>query len=307
MENTQKNDNKKVLVIALFAVLAVVIGVLVYMNIQKSEEIETKEQTIELKDKELNGKLKEMESLKQELEAIRAEKEQMGISNDSLNAQIENLNSMIKNLKTNQSASVSQRKQMDAAISKLKKERDEHLIEIEALKAKNDSLNSDVETLKTEKTRMSGSIDSMSTTNKELASKVAIASILKVENLKVTIMDAKGKVREGEEFKASKIDKIKAAFNLADNKVAKKNTKIIYFRLIDPSNAALYDLATGGGMFEFEGKSIPYTAKQEIEFANTKDAVSFIYAKGSDYGKGRHNIEIYCEGSKIGEGSFNVK
>ncbi len=307
METTPKSNNKKSLIILLFALLAIVIGVLVYLNIQKSGDLDTAKETIVLKDKELNEKLIEMNKLKDDLTGLQAQNEQMGVQNDSLNAQIEQLNTMIKSIKSNQAASTAQRKQLDVAIARLKVERDNYVAEIQVLKAKNDSLNTDVQTLQSEKTKMGESINELGTTNKDLADKVAIASILKVDGIGVSVLTSKGKVIEGDEFKASKIDKLKITFKLADNKVAKQNEKTIYLRIIDPSNAALYDLATGGGMFDFEEKSISYTAKKEITFQNNGADESFIYSKGSEFAKGRHNVELYCEGHKIGGAFFVVK
>ena len=307
METTPKSNNKKSLIILLFALLAIVIGVLVYLNIQKSGDLDTAKETIVLKDKELNEKLIEMNKLKEDLTGLQAQNEQMGVQNDSLNAQIEQLNTMIKSIKSNQAASTAQRKQLDVAIARLKVERDNYVAEIQLLKAKNDSLNTDVQTLQTEKSKMGESINELGNTNKDLADKVAIASILKTEKITVSVLTSKGKVLEGDEFKASKIDKLKITFKLADNKVAKQNEKTVYLRIIDPSNAALYDLATGGGMFDYEDKSIAYTAKKEITFQNNGAEESFVYAKGSEFAKGRHAIELYAEGSKIGTGYFIVK
>ena len=108
-------------------------------------------------------------------------------------------------------------------------------------------------------------------------------------------------------FKAKKVDKLKVVFNLADNKVAKKDSKQVMLRVIDPSGAVLFDNTTGGGTFTAVGKEIPYTAMQEISFSNTKQKLTYNYVKGSAYVPGKYKIELYCESHMIGEGQFLVK
>ena len=55
------------------------------------------------------------------------------------------------------------------------------------------------------------------------------------------------------------------------------------------------------------GKEIFYSAKQEVMFSNKKEGVDFMYAKGSEFQSGVHNIEIYEGENLIGTGAFRVK
>ncbi len=89
--------------------------------------------------------------------------------------------------------------------------------------------------------------------------------------------------------------------------MAEVASKDIYMRLIEPDGAALYDLATGGGTFMIDGKETFYTAKQEILFDNSRQAVTFVYDKGNPYKEGKHTIELYADGYMIGQGAFVVK
>ena len=54
-------------------------------------------------------------------------------------------------------------------------------------------------------------------------------------------------------------------------------------------------------------EEIPFTLKQDVEFDNSKQKVSFMYVKGSPYKIGTHTIEVYHEGNKIGESTLVVK
>ena len=96
-------------------------------------------------------------------------------------------------------------------------------------------------------------------------------------------------------------------FNIADNPVAKIDTKDVFLNVIDPSGKVLYDLSNGGGTFIMKGKERFYTLKQDFLFDNRKPQVEFIYVKGSEWQEGQYKIELYCEEALIGEAPFLVK
>jgi len=89
--------------------------------------------------------------------------------------------------------------------------------------------------------------------------------------------------------------------------VARKDTKQIIMRLIEPNGSVLYDAATGGGFFNVDGKDLPYTDKRSVKFENSRQQVGFVYVKGGEFKTGKHKIELYGDGFKIGETSFTVK
>ena len=79
-------------------------------------------------------------------------------------------------------------------------------------------------------------------------------------------------------------------------------------RILDPSGAVVSDLATGSGEFTYGGQGMIYTAMQRFNFDNSRQQVDFVYGRGGQrFNQGKHTIEIYCEGFRIGEGEFTVK
>lgn len=183
-------------------------------------------------------------------------------------------------------------------------------VELEQLKSMNTSLFSENRNLKTEintqKSKLSDSITRLSKNKEELASKVAIASQLKAENVKVVSVSEKGKERESP-FRSRQLEKLKVEFNLAENKVAPIEGKKIYIRLIDENGQVIFDMARGSGSFIMNGKEEWYTSVQEILFDNTKQKLSFVYEKGSEYAAGKYQIEIITDSYRMGGISFVVK
>ena len=117
----------------------------------------------------------------------------------------------------------------------------------------------------------------------------------------------KEKDDDKDEFKAKRVEKVKVTFNLARNDVSPKETKAIYMRILEPDGAALYNLSTGGGTFAVEGQEAFYTQKQDVVYDNSKQKLDFVYAKGAEYKKGQHTVELYESGQLMGKTTFMLK
>ena len=178
--------------------------------------------------------------------------------------------------------------------------------EIEKLKSVNKELFSENRQLKTQKNVLNDSINRLATTTDQLASKVAIASQLKAENLSIKAVNSNGKERESP-FKNKQLEKLKVEFNLADNKVAPIEGKKILIRVMDENGQIIFDVAKGSGTFMLSNKEEFYTAVQEILFDNTRQKLTFYYEKGSDYPSGNYSIEIYTDGYMMGGAQFVIK
>jgi cell division protein ZapB len=146
----------------------------------------------------------------------------------------------------------------------------------------------------------------LSQSKNELASKVAIASQLKAENIRILALNDRGKERTSP-FRAKQISQLKIEFNLAENSVAPIEGKKIMIRIIDENGQVLFDVARGSGTFIFNGKEEFYTAAQEVLFDNTRQKLTYLYDKGSEYSPGTYTLEIYTDDYLIGRGDFVVK
>ncbi|MFC6999359.1 hypothetical protein [Rufibacter roseus] len=310
-ETTEKDSNRKLLVVGLIIVLLSINGILIYMQQQKTRENEEQQEIIKVKSTELENQIKVYEALKADYERQSEELRSMGLSNDSLQTRIAAITADLNQLRSFRNSSFTladqQRFKQQAENLRLALQRKDE--EMAKLQDANEELFSEVTGLKTTQNRLSDSINKITSTNQELEQKVALASKLEAQNIQVTIINSRGKEKEDsdEEYKAKRVDKIKVAFKLGKNEVAPKGSKEIMMRLIEPDGSALYNLATGSGTFDYEGKEQFYTAKRDIVFDNTQQQVSFIYSKGAPYKQGKHTIELYSDGYLIGTSSFTLK
>ncbi|MBO9698912.1 MAG: hypothetical protein J7604_01820 [Sporocytophaga sp.] len=311
MENTgntggqrPKKDNSKTILVLVIVALIGVICWLIYSNMQLNDELEIRSQQMEADSTSLSLKTQELDELALAYERIRMEREELGLVKDSLNKKIESLNLFIAEVRKGNGKAIGHMKEM---IVRLKTELAKEDNQITALKRERDSLKINVKTLTKRTLQMKDSLNYLHVTREELEEKVAAASVLKAENIKVAIINAKGKEFYKDQYKAKNIDKLKVTFVLADNIVARKEKKNLTMRLIEPSGAVLFDLSTGGGFFKAEGKDLAFTENQTIHFDNTNQTVTFYYLKGSTYKVGNYTIELYSDGHKIGETDLQIK
>ncbi|MGV3504226.1 MAG: hypothetical protein ACO1O1_10985 [Adhaeribacter sp.] len=311
-ENTPERDNnRKLLVVGLLVVLLTINGILFYMQAQKSQQVEEQEEVIKVKNSELENQIKVYEALKSDFERQSEELQAMGLANDSLEAKIAAINADLIKLQgfRNTSFSLADQRMFKQRASNLEGQLRKKDEELAKLKEDNEVLFGENTQLKTTQNQLSDTISTLKSNNQSLTEKVAIASRLQADRIAVSIINDRGKEKDDDdaEFRARQVEKIKVSFNLAKNDVAAKETKEILMRLIEPDGSALYNLSTGSGTFMLDGTETFYTAKRDIVYDNSQQAVSFIYAKGAEYKRGQHTVELYADGFLIGKSTFNLK
>lgn len=311
MENINRNSNSTKYFIAAITVLALLSAGLGYLylgekklNEEKQLKLEqqineqvTATSVIDSMSRELNLKIDEVKKLggdissyqliKADLEADRKQLlTQKTIDYKSFDAKIKNYQSILA--------------QKDVDLQKLREENG-------ILATQNQTLNSENTGLKSEKQKLADSINAVTTKNIELTDKVSQASALRAETINVYAISTRGKEREGGAYKARKLDKIRISFHLVDNPLTKQEDKEIFIRVLEPSGTIISDMAAGSGIFSYKGQDMIYTIKKRDFYSNSHQLVEVVYSRGQDYKQGKYSIELYSEGYKIGQGSFDVK
>ncbi|MFN3381044.1 MAG: hypothetical protein ACK41O_16415 [Runella zeae] len=314
----QKNDRKSLLLAAL-AILALLNVVLTYFFYKEREKNKEQETVIAAKTEELVSTKMKLDSISAQLDSKIAEIQQLGGQVDSLIAlkqQIERDKAALKSASTAASVDVSRYKQKIREYEAILNQKDQDIAklkeELGIVTAQNQELASKVTGLEGEKQTLQksfeDSVGTLSNKNRELAEKVTIASALKAEKIAVNAVSAKGKERDGGSYRAKRIDKLKVDFDLAANPISPNGEREIYLRILDPEGAVMADMATGSGTFVYQGRETVYTAKQTLDYSNEGSQGSIIYSRGGiPLKKGEHTIELYCQGFRIGSTVFKVK
>ncbi|MFQ3576145.1 MAG: hypothetical protein SNJ77_06890, partial [Cytophagales bacterium] len=294
--------------IVFIAILLIVNGVQLYLYLEKKKDSESKDQVILEKDETNKKLLASYDSLQLVYERLIEEREKLNMDNTELKSQLESITLERDRFRT-QAVAASQLPALRLKLKEYESKIDDLIKELDNAKREREALFRQNSELKEEKQALRDSINNIINIKEKLEEKVALASILKADNFKVTVLTKKGKEKEddGMSYKAKNIDRVKVTFNVFENKVAKVETKTFYLRVLGPDGAALYDENTGGGSVEVEGKDVFFTSKQDLLYDGRKQTVTFQYRKNSDWKKGKHTVEVVCEGQKIGSGNFTVR
>src|SRR5688500_5092855 len=297
---TPRKSNRNAIIIALLSLVVVVQAIKIYLDSKEKQTINT----------DLTSTKQELATTEQRLREISTELDQRITEITKLGGNVTDLEKAKADIEAELNRS---RRSTGQEIKALKdkvegyetllKNKDE---EIEKLKSVNKELLTENTTLKVEKNELGDSINRLSQSKDELATKVEIASQLKVENFRIVALNDRGKERNSP-FKARQVEQLKVEFNIAENNVAPVEGKKIMIRVIDENGQVLFDVARGSGTFLLNGKEEFYTASQEILFDNTRQKLSFIYDKGSEYADGTYNLEVYTDDYLMGSGQFVVK
>ncbi len=299
-----QKGNKTSIVIALLSIVVIIQSVKIFLDYHEKGEVK----------QQLVSTTEDLTDTRQRLVEISSELDQKIVEITALGGNVEDLKKakaeVEAQLKRNvawSSKMIKELKDRVAGYEELLRTKD---TEIEKLQSLNTNLFSENRTLKTElntqKNQLEDSISRLAKNKEELAGKVVLASQLKAEGIKVVALSEKGKERDTP-FRSRQIEKLKVEFNLSENKVAPIEGKKIYIRLTDENSQVIFDMAKGSGTFILNDKEEWYTAMQEILFDNTRQKLTFIYEKGSEYPSGNYLVEIFTDEYKMGSAQFVVK
>jgi myosin heavy subunit len=309
---------------AVAAVLGLITLLLGYGLWDAKQKGATDEASLNMKVRELASSQNKLDSISTQLDLKITEVNQLGGKVDDLMAVKEQLEKDKASLKANSiSAGALQSKirkyesilaEKDAMIAQLKEENQTLLTantelgtQVQTLNTTNTDLQNQKAGLETEKASLNEKVTAVSSENKNLSDKVAMAAALKATNVKVFGITAGGREKDREKYRSGKVDKIKVAFNLPTNSLTAQEEKDIYVRLLGPDGAIISDEATGSGIFNYNGQQVVYTTKQSVLYKNNNQTAEIVYARGQKYGSGKYNVELFSEGFKIGDGTFEIK
>lgn len=295
-----KKNNKTAIIITIMAIIIVFQFVKIYFDSQEKSELKTENTTIE---QEYATTLQRLEELKSELDERIAEIQKLGGDVTELQMAKDEIDVELKRQQRANGKVIKELKDRVEGYEVLLKNKDE---EIDKLKSVNKELLTENVTLKTEKNELGDSINRLSETKEALETKVSLASRLKVENIRILAVNERGKERESP-FRSKQVGQLKIEFNIGENNVAPIEGKKVMIRIVDQANQVLFDVERGSGTFIYNGKEEFYTSSQDILFDNSKQQLTYLYDKGSDYASGTYTLEVYTDDYLMGSGEFVVK
>ncbi len=303
----KKSSNSGIVIMVLaIVVLCGVVGFLLFKGQETNKILVEKQETIDTLSATVKKQIDDLERVKNDLKVMEATAIELGLRADSIPMLISEITQLQLDL-----ASARRTANTNAGFKRKYEELQAKVVaweeQVRALTEEKDAALAKIDTLTNEKSSLSEALQTINKEKASLAEKVEIASIMKAEDFSLIAYNAKDKEYPGPEFKAKQIDKLRLTFFLAENKVAPQNEKNIVMRLVEPDGTVLFGGNSGGSFTTAEGDEKMFSMSQSVSFGGSKQKVSFVYRKGSEYKRGKHRIEVYADGHRIGETAFNVK
>jgi hypothetical protein len=145
-----------------------------------------------------------------------------------------------------------------------------------------------------------GKITNLNKEKEDLNATIQKGSILSCFNVSAKGVKFKsGGKKEIQTSKASKTEKIKVAFSLGENKIAKSGEKTVFVRVITPDGKEMAKSYDDNYRFKFNKSSGYFAGKETLNYANSEiSGVTYCEGQG-ELVPGNYIIEITCDGVVI--------
>jgi len=266
-------------------------------------------------DKKLADKEKELAELRQLAELDKQEMENQyaefasqygelkkSVRDDSLIARLnkeqeraEELLKELKRTKANSSAEILRLKKELATVRAVLRD---YIRQVDSLQQINQTLIGERDLARADAERTRAENTSIQAQNSQLNEKVAIAAQLNATSVSVSPLKKNGKTAK----KSKDITRFCVSFTITRNVTAEAGNRTLYVRLLKPNQ----QVAGQAGTFNYENRSIGYSASKTIEYTGQETRVT-IYVPISEFlSSGTYSAYIFADGQMIGSGSVSL-
>ncbi|UAY50981.1 coiled-coil domain-containing protein [Ferruginibacter albus] len=256
---------------------------------------------------ELQQELKEANERYEALKALDAKK-------DSLNSlfvqQITMKKDSIVYLLFKQNSSKTDLSNAKKMIGSLKENIEGYKTNIEKVSGEKITLIQEKQTVEKQRDDYKTNLDSAYNVIKQKEDSIDIGTTLSAVNFSILSIDEKNNGKEKETSVAKKVDKLRIAFEIGENRLAASGIKELYICVTDPSGNPIAVEALGSGKFNTrDGDQKFYTEKMNINYIQgaPHQIISFDWKQNTTFDPGNYRIEVYNNGFKIGEGVRALK
>ena len=291
--------NKKIFWIV-FAVLALVIGGLVYWNLTQRNELNEIVEQMTIEKEELQ---EEYEDLAIQFDGYQA----MDIRNDSLQdllsreqQRVQDLLEELRQTKASNARKIAELKKELATVRSVMKD---YVRQIDSLNATNARLTKENQRVHRENQEVKTRNEQLAQANSQLTETVTRASMLEITSctpISLNKNDKKTKM-------ANHIRKLQFDFVIAKNITCPPGLKDLYAQIVDPEGILLGE--NEEHVFQLENQEVPYSLKQEFEYEGEAFSGTCFFTFDEDYmvKKGDYIIDFFCDGNMIGSKVFVLK
>lgn len=291
-----------VIILALLLLGAVIFSVTQVSSLKNQvEEANLQNEELRLSNEQLQ--------LTNEFDAINAEFRQYEdqatrIANDTIlakytaaKAKVEQLIKELNNEKTKNRARI---QELQNEIGTLKGLLRHYIAQIDSLNKENGALRQENDEVRARNRELSSKVADVEQRNETLTERMTLAEKLNVTGLSITGLKKNGKTEKN----ITKAKQLMVTFTIPQNNSTPVGSKTIYLRIVNPEGQLL-----GGGMsFDFEGRSIPATARKAIEYAGDEiPGVTIYWDVNTTLNPGDYTVELFTDGYRLVSRHFTLK
>jgi DNA repair exonuclease SbcCD ATPase subunit len=298
MENQKQNKSTQYLLIALL-LLSLIGNVFQYTS--NKEEVAVRDSKIDTLVTVQVELEKELVSTGAELESYRGIAANLDSLLDDANGKIAAQEAKIKKLLSSEKSGEKLNKKLQAELAELRKLKEQYLEKIDQLITEN-------EQLKKENEEKAAAITKLNEEKTGLQSKVATASQLKAEYVKVASFKKKSSGKFVETSLAKRTNKIDVSLTVMDNKVAEPGDKMIYVVVKEPTGKVL----AGASMAKFTAaetnEEIAATASYKIAYNGQKQDVKVSFETDErNLTAGNYTVDVYIDGTLVNTSTYILR
>ncbi len=297
----QEQGPRKGIVMIVITILLGTNGLLLWQFFDKKNSLDLANQTIVTTTAEKDALQVQLNQFKAEYEKIKSEnaglQNQLSEKDEEIKAKVAEIQKLIRE------GGPSQIARAKAELAKLKEMNDIYSANIDSLKSVTIQLQQENQSLSSNLSQEMSKNENLSAENSRLYSKVNAGSVLKAENIVTQGLRYRTSGKEILTVKAKQVQTIRTEFTLAENRVIDSGPVDLFVRVTAPDGLMSANKET----FKSNGKDIAFTLKQTVDYRNTVTPVQIMWAKGTEFMKGKYKIEIYHLGQVIGTSEIELK
>ncbi|MEI6124515.1 MAG: hypothetical protein WCQ95_12895 [Bacteroidota bacterium] len=246
----------------------------------------------------------EKDALVVKLETLKKQYDQLSKDNaqltDMFNQEKEHVEKLLEKIRNSQGSVSKYKKQIASMEGRLK----EYEVQLNELKNQNKDLRAENFHIKTVLDSTTTENKTLATHNEALTETVTKGSALTTYDINTDGIVVKAKGKEIPTKKAKKAEKIRVCFTIGENAIATAGAKTVYLRVADPSGTIL----TGGLgdelSFDYDGKKLQFSSKEQITYNNKAQDICIYWTKNKDFAPGSYTVDLFAEGNVIGTSTF---
>lgn len=287
--------NKKIIIIGC-ALLLMLIGVTALLLMEKQTNKELV-QEFELEKEDLENEYTRFAQQYDELK--------MTVTNDSLAVLLEQeqlkTQRLLEELRTVKSTNASEIRRLKKELATLRKVMIGYINQIDSLNRLTARQQEVIQDVTRKYNDASRQISNLSAEKKTLNEKVALAAQLDVTNIRIDPQNKRGRTTD----KVKRVVKFKIDFTLVKNITAETGERTLYVRITKPDNSVL--TKSEANTFAYENRQLTYSIKKYIEYTGEEQAVTVYWNVEEYLYAGEYRVDIFAEGTLIGQQSFTLE